>query len=331
MEDFKKKNAADMNDKEIVFSQSIKAGKRIYYLDVKKNRKDEMFLAITESKKIVMGEGDDSQVSFEKHKIFLYKEDFEKFMNGLQQAIGFIQEQQGCYTRHTTDEEAESPETGKEELPKEEKASSLEGESNTKIFKMKSIEVKGTARTIAERSSEQARALKAIRKNNGVPCVLYGAGENVHFTVPAEGLRNLVYTPHIYVVDLVIDGKKVNAIMKDIQFHPVKDTILHVDFYQIDEAKPIVMEVPVQMEGLAEGVKAGGKLVLQMRKLKVRALYNVIPERLIINVAHLGLGKTVKVGELQYEGLELLNAKEAVVCAVKLTRAARGAAAAAGN
>lgn len=128
MEDFKKKNAADMNDKEIVFSQSIKAGKRIYYLDVKKNRKDEMFLAITESKKIVMGEGDDSQVSFEKHKIFLYKEDFEKFMNGLQQAIGFIQEQQGCYTRHTTDEEAESPETGKEELPKEEKASSLEGE-----------------------------------------------------------------------------------------------------------------------------------------------------------------------------------------------------------
>ena len=88
------------------------------------------------------------------------------------------------------------------------------------------------------------------------------------------------------------------------------------------------MEVPVQMEGLAEGVKAGGKLVLQMRKLKVKALYNSIPERLTINVSHLGLGKTVKVGELKYEGLELLNAKEAVVCAVKLTRAARGAAAA---
>ena len=187
---------------------------------------------------------------------------------------------------------------------------------------MKSIEVKGTARTIAERSSEQARALKAIRKNNGVPCVLYGGGENIHFTVPADG---------IYVVDLEIDGKKYNAIMKDIQFHPVKDTILHVDFYQIDEAKPIVMEVPVQLEGLAEGVKAGGKLALQMRKLKVKALYNVIPERLVVNVSHLGLGKTVKVGELSYEGLELMNAKEAVVCAVKLTRAARGAAAAANN
>ena len=127
---------------------------------------------------------------------------------------------------------------------------------------MKSIEVKGTARTIAERSSEQARALKEIRKNGGVPCVLYGGNEVVHFTVPNEGLRNLVYTPHIYVVDLIIDGKKVNAILKDIQFHPVKDTILHVDFYQIDEAKPIVMEVPVQLEGLADGVKVGGKLVL---------------------------------------------------------------------
>ena len=131
-------------------------------------------------------------------------------------------------------------------------------------------------------------------------------------------------------MDLIIDGKKINAIMKDIQFHPVKDNILHVDFYQIDESKPIVMEVPVQLEGLAEGVKAGGKLALQIRKLKVKALYNLIPEKLIINVSHLGLGKTIKVGELNFENLELLNAKEAVVCAVKLTRAARGAAAAQG-
>ena len=196
---------------------------------------------------------------------------------------------------------------------------------------MRTIDVKGTARTIAERSAEQSRALKAIRKNGGVPCVLYGGEEIVHFTVPNEGLRNLVYTPHIYVVNLDIDGKKVNAILKDIQFHPVKDTILHVDFYQINEVKPIVMEVPVRLEGLAEGVKAGGKLALQMRKIKVKALYNVIPERLVINVSNLGLGKTIKVGELSYEGLELITAKEAVVCAVKLTRAARGAQAAAGK
>ena len=97
MEDFKKKMSADMNDKEIVFSKSIKAGKRIYYLDVKKNRKDEMFLAITESKKVIMGEGDDSQVSFEKHKIFLYREDFQKFMAGLTEAIDFIDRNERLY------------------------------------------------------------------------------------------------------------------------------------------------------------------------------------------------------------------------------------------
>ena len=198
---------------------------------------------------------------------------------------------------------------------------------------MKSIEIKGSLRTETGK-----KATRELRKGNGVPCVLYGIQKDengnqvaTHFTVPTEGLRNLVYTPHIYVVDLNIDGKVVNAIMKDIQFHPVTDQILHVDFYQIDENKPIVMEVPVKLEGLAEGVKAGGKLALQIRKLKVKALYNLIPERLVVNVTNLGLGKTIKVGELNYEGLTLLNAKEAVVCAVKLTRAARGAQAAAGK
>ena len=110
MEDFKKKIGTDMNDKEIVFSKSIKAGKRIYYLDVKKNRKDEMFLAITESKKVVMGEGDDSQVSSEKRKIFLYKEDFGKFMAGLEQAINFINQNQE-YTEDSESEEKVEPES----------------------------------------------------------------------------------------------------------------------------------------------------------------------------------------------------------------------------
>lgn len=128
---------------------------------------------------------------------------------------------------------------------------------------MKSIEIKGSLRTETGK-----KATRELRKDNGIPCVLYGTQKDengnqvaTHFTVPTEGLRNLVYTPHIYVVDLNIDGKIVNAIMKDIQFHPVTDKILHVDFYQIDESKPIVMEVPVKLEGLAEGVKAGGKLL----------------------------------------------------------------------
>lgn len=198
---------------------------------------------------------------------------------------------------------------------------------------MKSIQIQGSARTETGK-----KATRDLRRNDSVPCVLYGSQKDengkqiaTHFSVTIDGLRKLVYTPHIYVVDLNIDGKIVNAVMKDIQFHPVTDAILHVDFYQIDENNPIVMEVPVQLEGLAEGVKAGGKLVLQMRKLKVKALYNVIPERMVINVSSLGLGKTIKVGELSYEGLEIQNAKDAVVCAVKLTRAARGAQAAAGK
>ena len=196
---------------------------------------------------------------------------------------------------------------------------------------MKSIEIKGSLRTETGK-----KATRDLRKNNSVPCVLYGLNKDengnqvaTHFTVTNDGLRNLVYTPHIYVVDLNIDGKIVTAIMKDIQFHPVTDNILHVDFLQINESNPIVMEVPVKLEGLAEGVKAGGKLALQVRKLRVKALYNLIPERLVIDVTNLGLGKTIKVGELNYEGLQILNAKEAVVCAVKLTRAARGAQAAA--
>ena len=111
--------------------------------------------------------------------------------------------------------------------------------------------------------------------------------------------------------------------MKEVQFHPVTDRILHVDFYQIDETKPIVMEVPIALEGLAAGVKAGGKINQVIRKLRVRALYNIIPEKLSVNVTDLALGKAIKVGELDFENLQILNAKNAVVCAVKTTRAAQ--------
>ena len=123
---FKKKMSADMNDKEIVFSKSIKAGKRIYYLDVKKNRKDEMFLAITESKKVIMGEGDDSQVSFEKHKIFLYREDFQKFMAGLTEAIYFIDrnDMNDYISRLTQEADMEKEQAAIEEEAKEEKLGS---------------------------------------------------------------------------------------------------------------------------------------------------------------------------------------------------------------
>ena len=191
---------------------------------------------------------------------------------------------------------------------------------------MKTFQLEGTPRTEIGK-----KAAKAIRKEEMIPAVLYGGESTIHFNVTKDAVRKLIYTPEIFIVDLTIGDKKTKAIIKDLQFHPVTDAVLHIDFLEVFDNKPIVMEVPVQLEGLAEGVKAGGKLALQMRKIKVKALYNVIPEKLTVNVSHLGLGKTVKVGELSFEGLELISAKEAVVCAVKLTRAARGAAAAAGK
>jgi len=144
-------------------------------------------------------------------------------------------------------------------------------------------------------------------------------------------LRKLIYTPEVFIVDLTIDGNKSKAIMKALQFHPVTDNVLHIDFYQVTETKPVVVEIPVKLEGLAEGVKAGGKLALEMRKLKVKGLYTQLPENIVIDVTELGLGKSIQVAKVSVDKLEILNAKNAVVCQVKLTRAARGAAAAAGK
>lgn len=194
------------------------------------------------------------------------------------------------------------------------------------------------------------KAAKAIRNEGKIPVVLNGgeivelpykgklqAGEKLveiangrgiittDLVVTNDGVRKLVYTPDIYAVEINFNGQKKMAVLKEIQFHPVKDSILHMDFLEVNEKKPVTVEVPVKLEGHAEGVKAGGKLSLSMKKLKVRAIYTQIPERLVINVDNLGLGKTLQVGDLHFEGLELVNAKNAVVCAVQLTRAARGA------
>lgn len=200
------------------------------------------------------------------------------------------------------------------------------------------------------------KASKALRNDQKIPVVLNGgeivalpyngtlkSGEKLveigngkglittDLVVDAEAVRKLIYTPEIFAIELTVNGEKKMAVLKDIQFHPVKDTILHIDLLEVNDKKPVVIEVPVQLEGHAEGVKAGGKLSLSMKKLKVKAVYTNIPERLVINVDSLGLGKSMQVGELHFEGLELVNAKNAVVCAVQLTRAARGAQAAAGK
>ncbi|HNX12570.1 MAG TPA: 50S ribosomal protein L25/general stress protein Ctc [Paludibacteraceae bacterium] len=191
---------------------------------------------------------------------------------------------------------------------------------------MKTFELAGEVR-----SEVGKKATKAVRSAEAIPCVLYGGKENVHFTVTESAVRKLVYSPDVFVVNLTVGGVTTTSIMKELQFHPVTDKILHLDFLEISETKPVVVEVPVQLLGLAEGVKAGGKLSLETRKLKVKGLYKNIPEKIDVDVTSVGLGKTVQVGKLQVKDLEILNNKNAVVAQVKLTRAARGAAEAAAN
>ena len=196
---------------------------------------------------------------------------------------------------------------------------------------MKQISINGTARTELGK-----KAAKAIRNSGNVPCVLYGEKkdangqpEAIHFTVSEKEINKLIYTPHIYLVDINIDGEDHKGILKEVQFHPVKDNVLHVDFLEVNAEKHIVMGVPIAPQGLAEGVRAGGRLITMVRKLNVKALYSAIPEKLNIDVTALQLGKSIKVGDLHFENLELVTPKEVIVCTVKMTRAAMGAAAAA--
>ncbi len=190
---------------------------------------------------------------------------------------------------------------------------------------MKTIDLKGTARKELNKS-----AVKAMRRNAQVPCVIYGNGtENVHFTVAESDFKHLIYTPNAYIVNIDVDGTTHTGVMREIQFHPVTDKVLHVDFYSVNPAKPLVMDIPVAISGNSEGVRAGGKLQVVNRKLKVSALPKDLPDTLPIDITNLALGKSVVAGDLAYDNLKIITPKTTIICAVKMTRAAVGAAAAA--
>ena len=196
---------------------------------------------------------------------------------------------------------------------------------------MKEFSVSG-----AKRAATGKKAAKELRKEGLVPCNLYGEkkGENglpeaLAFAIPAAQLRKVVYTPHVYVVNLTIDGEAHKAVMKELQFHPTTDALLHIDFYEVNETKPITIGIPVKLTGHAQGVRDGGRLSQAVRQLNVTAPYKQIPEMLEIDVTNLKLGKAIKVAELSFEGLEIATPAQVVVCSVKATRASRSAAAAA--
>lgn len=183
---------------------------------------------------------------------------------------------------------------------------------------MKHVTLHGTARTKGRKS-----LTKSIRRDGLVPCNLYGNGVgNVLFSVDARELKALTHTPNSYIVDLDIDGKSYLAVMHELQFHPVTDNTIHVDFLAISADKPVTIDVPLNIFGNCAGVKAGGKLLIEARKLRVSGLPDQIPDVLDIDITNLRLGKQITAGDLSYEGVRIVSPKTTGVCTVKHTRAA---------
>lgn len=189
---------------------------------------------------------------------------------------------------------------------------------------MKSLSIKGELRkTLGKKEA------KRLREAEKVPAVLYGGEETVHFSVDFSELRPLIYTPSVYLIDLDVEGTTYKAIMQDIQWHPVDEQVLHIDFLRISDDKPVKIEVPVKISGHAKGIKAGGKLNTNLRRLKVKALAADLPDTIDVDVTNLGLGQSIKVADMKVENIEILDPKSNVVVSVAITRAARSAAGAA--
>lgn len=181
---------------------------------------------------------------------------------------------------------------------------------------MKSITINGSTRKVLGKKST-----KELRKQEMVPCVLYGEGEPVHFSAKALDFSKLVYTPNAHTVKIVLEKKELDAILQDIQFHPLSDKILHVDFYQLSENKEVSMEIPVKTEGSAPGVLiSGGVLILNQRKLKVKALPKNLPDFITADISKLELGDKLYSSELKDEKYEFLHPDNTVVCQVKVAR-----------
>ena len=187
---------------------------------------------------------------------------------------------------------------------------------------MKHIELKGQLREAGNKA-----AVKAVRRAGQVPCNIYGNGiENVLFTVDAQDLKTITHTPNSYIINLELsNGTKMYAVLHEVQYHPVSDEALHVDFIAVGEEKPITIEVPVKVVGHSEGVKMGGKLLVSSRKLRVSAMMNNLPDILEVDSTHLMIGKQIVAGDLNYEGVTIVSPKATIICSVRPTRATQQA------
>jgi len=180
---------------------------------------------------------------------------------------------------------------------------------------MKTIEIKGSLRTELGKKSS-----KKVRKEGNVPCVIYGKEQNVHFHAHENTFKNLIYTPDAHLVNLDLEGKEYKVVLHDVQFHPVSDKITHIDFIEVFDDKPLVVSLPIKVTGDSVGVKAGGKLRIKKRHLKVRGYVNDIPENLLIDITDVKIHHSVKVGDLTYDKIELIDPKITTVLSVATSR-----------
>ncbi|WP_299618902.1 50S ribosomal protein L25/general stress protein Ctc [uncultured Tenacibaculum sp.] len=187
---------------------------------------------------------------------------------------------------------------------------------------MQSITINGS-----QRESVGKKATKALRNAGKVPCVLYGGDKPVHFSAEEKAFKSLVYTPNVYTASIELDGKTYAAVLQDIQFHPVTDKILHIDFYQLFEDKPVTMEIPVKLVGSSKGVMIGGALRHNMRKVKVKALPANLPDFIEADITELEIGNKLYITELANENFTFLHPDNTVVAQVRMSRNAAKAAA----
>ncbi len=167
---------------------------------------------------------------------------------------------------------------------------------------------------------------KALRAAGQVPCVLYGQGSQIHFSLDDVKVEKLIYNPDVFKIELDVDGKKVNAVIQDLQQHPVTDKVTHIDFLELNDKKPVKIALPVRLTGSSRGVMAGGKLMQVFRRLRVVGLPGALPEAITIDISGLRIGQSIRVKDLETEGLTIAEAKNAVVVAVKMARGASKAA-----
>ena len=180
---------------------------------------------------------------------------------------------------------------------------------------MKTVSLSGSPRASVGKTDAAT-----LRAKGQVPCVIYGGNEQIHFYADERAFKNIIYTPDTNLVNITIDGKNYLTVLQEAQFHKINDKLIHADFLQVIEGKPVSVQIPVKTVGQSQGVKDGGKLTVKMRKLKVRGLVNKLPERIEINIENLGIGKSISIGDINIDGVTLLHPKNISVVSVQTTR-----------